>query len=152
MKDAPSSTKEFIRWAIDSETFAVLSTEGGGQPHTSLIAVTVYNEISSLLFATYKATRKYENITDNKRVAILFDNRSSEIKSSKDITVITAFGFANELNSNVHSKATKTHLLKHPDLKDFLESPECTLFEVKVDAYQIVKGIESVEWLNIADL
>lgn len=140
------STQDFIKSVISYETFAILSSEGKGQPHASLIAVTVSEELTTLLFATYKDTRKYENILQNPKVAILFDNRSCEIKSSKEIVVITAFGVANKIMADNLSAATEAHLIKHPDLKEFLASIDCVLFEVQVDAYQIVKGIESVEW------
>ncbi len=97
MKNKTLSTKEFIKSLITNETFAILSSEGKGQPHASLIAATAYKELKSLLFATYKNTRKYENILQNPKVAILFDNRSCEIKSSKEIVVITDFGVTNEI-------------------------------------------------------
>lgn len=145
------SAKDYIKSVIHNETFAILSSEGKSQPHASLIAVTVYDELKSLLFATYKDTRKYENICHNPKVAVLFDNRSCEIKSSKEIVVITAFGLAKEVAPENLSDTTELHLKKHPDLKEFLASTNCALIEVQIEAYQIVKSIESVEWCKTSE-
>ncbi len=151
MKNNTLSAKEYIKSVILNETFAILSSEGKGKPHASLVASTAYNELKSLLFATYKNTRKYENILQNPKVAVLFDNRSCEIKSSKEIVVITAFGVANEIVAENLSAAKEAHLKKHHDLKEFIASTDCALFEVQVDAYQIVKGIENVEWCKTSE-
>ena len=44
------------------------------------------------------------------------------------------------------------HLDKHPELSSFLQSEQCTFVKIKVDTYQVVRGIDDVEWWTIDDL
>ena len=61
---------------LRASRFAVLATEGNGQPHASLIAITPTQDIRSLLFATYRNTRKYLNISCNSQVAVLIEGEN----------------------------------------------------------------------------
>ena len=141
--------KEYIREVILANRFAVLATESDGQPHASLIAVTPSEGVLTLIFATYRNTRKYTNLIQNGKVAILFENRS--IKGAEEISVLTAFGQAEEVNAFDSEADTQAHLLRHPEQESFLLSTGCVLFRVKVEAYQVVRGIDDVKWWNIND-
>jgi len=44
------------------------------------------------------------------------------------------------------------HLERHPELISFLQSEYCSFFQIKVDTYQVVRGIDDVEWWTIDDL
>jgi hypothetical protein len=50
--------KTYIEDIFKISRFAVLATEGEGQPHASLIAVTPMENFRKLIFATYRNTRK----------------------------------------------------------------------------------------------
>ena len=125
---------------------AVLATEGDGQPHASLFAITPIDDFMHLIFVTYRNTRKYNNLIRNGKVAILFENRSTLSLSQPDIIVLTAFGYAEEIDKTNSDKALQLHLLRHPEFESFLLSNESTIFQVKVNAYQIVRGIEDIIW------
>jgi len=47
--------------------------------------------------------------------------------------------------------AFQSHLLRHPELEAFLLSTDCALFKVRVNAYQVVRGIEDINWWRIPD-
>ena len=70
-----TTVKEYIEGIINTSGFAVLATEGNGQPHASLIAITPLGNCRQLLFATYRNSIKYRNIKCNNKVAVLFENR-----------------------------------------------------------------------------
>jgi heme iron utilization protein len=66
--------KTYIEDIFKTSRFAVLATEGDGQPHASLIAVTPMDGYRKLIFATYRNTRKYQNLSHNGRVAVLVES------------------------------------------------------------------------------
>jgi nitroimidazol reductase NimA-like FMN-containing flavoprotein (pyridoxamine 5'-phosphate oxidase superfamily) len=146
-----TTTKEYIGDALQTNNLAVLATEGNGQPHACFIAITPMDDFVHLIFATYRNTRKYNNLKNNGKVAILFENRSTKSMSQPDIIVLTAFGYAEELDPFISEEAFQAHVLRHPELESFLLSTDCALFKVKVNAYQVVRGIEDINWWNIPD-
>ena len=144
--------REYIREIISANRFAVLATESEGQPHASLIAITPTEDYLTLIFATYRNTRKYTNLIQNGKVAVLFENRSIKDSYDQEISVLTAFGRAEEVLSGNTEADMLAHMSRHPELSTFLLSTDCAIFRVHVEAYQVVHGIENVEWWNIEDL
>lgn len=149
--DTQSFIKKYIEDVFQANNLAVLATEGNGQPHASLVAVTPADDFVHLLFATYRSTRKYKNLINNGNVAILFENRYINNLNQQEITALTAFGYAREVNKDEYGKAMQTHVLKHPEQGKFLSSTDCAIFRVLVNAYQLVLGIDDVKWWNIKD-
>jgi len=141
--------KSYVEEALRTNDFGVLATESDGQPHASLVAVTPMDDFSRLIFATYRNTSKYRNLLKNSKVAILFENRSVISVNQPDIFVLTAFGYAEEFDTAESDSALKAHLLRHPQLESFLSASDCAIFQVKVNAYQMVSGIDDIKWWNI---
>jgi heme iron utilization protein len=146
-----TANKEDIEDALQTNNLAVLATEGNGQPHASFIAVTPMDDLEHLIFATYRNTRKYNNLINNGKVAILFENRSTKSLSQHDIMVLTAYGHAIEVDNAISDAPLQTHLLRHPELECFLLSVDCAIFMVKVNAYEVVRGIDDIKSWNIPD-
>ena len=144
--------KDYIREVIQINRFAVLATAFDSQPYASFIAVTATEGYLKLIFATYRNTRKYNNLITNRKVSILFENRETNHPDNPQITVLTAIGQAEEMNIINSNVELQSHLLRHPELESFLLSPDCALFQVKVNAYQVVGGIEDVKWWTIDEL
>jgi len=144
-------SKDFVEEALRTNDLGVLATEGDGQPHASLIAVTPMDDCGHLIFATYRSTRKYKNLINNGKLAILFENRSIKSLSQPYITVVTAFGYAKEVDIADSDSARNAHLLRHPELESYLLGTDCTIFVVKVNAYQMVRGIDDINWWYIND-
>lgn len=63
--------KEFLKNLFSSQRLAVLATQSERQPYGNLVAFVAANDLKYLLFATTRATRKYSNISDNPRVAMV---------------------------------------------------------------------------------
>jgi nitroimidazol reductase NimA-like FMN-containing flavoprotein (pyridoxamine 5'-phosphate oxidase superfamily) len=144
--------KDFVVDILKANSLGVLATEGNGQPHASLVAVTQMDDLVHLIFATYRNTLKYRNLKDNKKVAILFDNRNDIHLSQTEIAVVTAFGEAKEVRIGESESVFHAHLLQHPEFEPFFLSADCVLFQVKVAAYQVVRGVDDITWLKIEDL
>ncbi len=147
-----TAVKTYIEDIFKNSRFAVLATEADGQPHASLIAVTPLEGFRKLVFATYRNTRKYNNLVQNSKVAVLVEsidiNRAGPYKSF----VLTAFGHAEEIENLEKNMVFNAHLDRHPELSSFLQSEQCTFVKIKVDTYQVVRGIDDVEWWTIDDL
>lgn len=138
--------KKVVETALESSRFAVLATEGAGQPHASLVAITPVESYRQLIFATYRSTRKYRNLLFNRKVAVLFEVGNTNKSSLQKSHVITAFGHAKEILPEERDSAISVHLKRHPDLESFLRSEDCAFIVVAVEAYQIVQGIDNVMW------
>jgi hypothetical protein len=133
--------------------FGVLATEQAGQPHTSLIAITPLDNGQRLLFATYRNTRKYNNLTHNKRVSVLMDGRRPVGQcSTPTCVVLSAVGRVQDIGVTAYPTLLNAHLQRHPDLLTFTQAPDCVLLEVVVEAYQVVNGIDDVRWWRAQDL
>lgn len=148
----PKATREYVDEALRSKRLAVLATEGGGQPHASLIAVTPFKGFRQLLFATYRNTRKFRNLALNSKVAVLIEGGDDDRLGSPKGYVITAYGHAEEIDMAANDKALKAHLHNYPDLLSFMGAADCALILMKVDDYQVVTGIDNVMWWSVDDL
>lgn len=144
--------KRYIEDIFKTSRFAVLATEGDGQPHASFIAITPMDSYRALIFATYRNTQKYNNLTRNGKVALLVESGKYSNAAQQDCFVLTAFGHVEEIEIADQEYVFNTHLEWHPDLLSFMQSEDCTLVRIKVDTYQVVRGIDDVEWWSIKDL
>ncbi len=79
----------------------------------------------------------------------LFEFRDNKNTTQHQTTILAAFGKANEVISAENAYLINAHLIRHPEQNDFLQSADCAIFKVKVNAYQIVLGIADVKWWNI---
>jgi heme iron utilization protein len=147
-----SVIKTYTEDIFKNRRFAVLATEGDGQPHASLIAVTPMEGFRKLIFATYRNTRKYSNLVHNGKVAILVENININSSGLQESIVLTAFGHVEEIKDGEEDIVLEAHLERHPELSDFMKSGDCSLVRIKVHAYQFVRGIDDVEWWTIDDL
>ena len=91
------------------------------------------------------------HLINNGKVAVLFENRYINHLNQQESTVLTAFGYASEVIKDEYEMAMQTHLLKHPAQHTFLLSNDCAIFRVVVNAYQLVLGIDDVQWWIIKE-
>ncbi|KAF0194772.1 MAG: pyridoxamine 5'-phosphate oxidase-like protein [Bacteroidetes bacterium] len=150
--DRLSETKAYIENVLKRNRFAVLATEGDGRPHASFIAITPMESYRVLVFATYRNTQKYRNLTRNGNAALLIESGSYDNNEQRDSFVLTAFGHTEEIRIEDHEAVFNAHLAWHPDLLSFMQAEDCILVRIKVNTYQVVRGIDDVEWWTIADL
>jgi len=144
--------KTYIEDIFKTSRFAVLATEGDGQPHASLIAVTPTEGYRKLIFATYRNTRKYQNLAHNGKVAVLVESIDIKKSGLQERFVLTAFGHVEEIEAAEIKLVFEAHLERHPELLSFMHSEDCSLIRIKVDRYQVVRGIDDVEWWTIDEI
>jgi nitroimidazol reductase NimA-like FMN-containing flavoprotein (pyridoxamine 5'-phosphate oxidase superfamily) len=133
-----------IQQLLQSEKLAVLSTEQQGQPYASLVAFAVTAGLESLVFCTPKTTRKFSNLANNSRVAMLINNCSNQASDIHNAVSVTAVGKAAEVVDTSKEDLSALYLQKHPHLKEFLQAESTALVRVRVQRYFMVRKFQDV--------
>lgn len=144
-----SNLRKMLRELFSSQRLAVLATQGGGQPYTSLVAFAATEDLKHLLFATTRSTRKYANLSDESRVSLLVDNRSNQDSDFHKAIAVTATGSAEEVSEQERDHLVSLYLRKHPHLEEFVTSPTCALLKVRVRTYYTVSRFQNVMELHM---
>ena len=147
-----STIKDYIEAVIKTSDFGVLATEGNGQPHASLIAITPFGNFRQIIFATYRNTLKYRNLSFNHKVAVFIEGGYTNMKGLKENIVLTVMGHAEEISSAGDEASYQAHLKRHPEMKSFMLSSDCVLIRVIAQSYQVVYGIDDTKWITADEL
>ena len=137
-----------IRRLVASQDYAVLCTQGGGQPYASLIAFAFSDDLAHATFVTPRATRKYRLLSECDRVALLVDNRSEGQERMMEIEAFTATGRAHLLERGEEWERRSSALVeRHPQLESFAASPTSALFRIDIVRYFHVSRFQEVlQW------
>ncbi|MFP4307837.1 MAG: pyridoxamine 5'-phosphate oxidase family protein [Desulfococcaceae bacterium] len=139
-----------LRALFAGQRLAVLATDDGDSPYTSLVAFFAADDLGRLLFATARSTRKYTNIAGNSNVSLLVDNRANAPADFRDAIAVTALGRAAEVSERERERLLPGYLAKHPHLAEFVGAPSCALMRVSVLRYLIVSRFQDVTELRMA--
>lgn len=126
------------------QPLAVLATDAGKGPYTSLVAVATTPDLHQLYFATLRATRKWTNLAGNHHVSILIDNRSNQVTDFSRAAAATILGNAEELSGPELETGLTIFLKRHPHLAVFTASPSCALFGVQIASIYLVTRFQNV--------
>mgnify|MGYP001050231905 CR=1 FL=1 len=148
MKDS-GELRKLIRDLLAGQPLAVLSTHGEEGAHASLVAFAVTEDLSQVLLATPRATRKFANLASDPRVALLVDNRSNRESDFHEAAAATVFGSAEEVPETERERSLALYLRRHAHLKDFVASPTTALLRVGVEKYSVVTRFQQVMELRI---
>ena len=134
-----------VRKLMAEQRFGVLCTaRPDGQPYTSLVAVVACEDLGQVAFATQRATRKFENISSEPRVALLLDDRANQPSDLLQAATVTVLGRTRELEGSDRDHWTVALLSKHATLGDFLRSPDCAVVVIEVDRLLLVTEFQRV--------
>jgi uncharacterized protein YhbP (UPF0306 family) len=138
-----------IRRLVRSQPYAVLCTQGEGQPYGSLVAYTVTEDLTHAVFATPKATRKFRLISQCDHVALVIDNRSQFPVQLMEIEGVTATGRAALIaEDDAFARCSQLLIDRHPYLTRFVQSASCGLFEIEIFRYFHVSRFQEVrQWI-----
>jgi nitroimidazol reductase NimA-like FMN-containing flavoprotein (pyridoxamine 5'-phosphate oxidase superfamily) len=153
-EEAPTPTVvECIRRLIEEEPFAVLCTQGGGQPYGSIVAFAFSPDLETLVFATPRATRKFRLLSECDRVALVVDNRDKFPGDLMKVGAVTITGRAQWVRPGARFDHWAQLLVaRHPYLKPFVESPSTALFRVDVVRCLHVTRFQEVrQWIPASD-
>jgi nitroimidazol reductase NimA-like FMN-containing flavoprotein (pyridoxamine 5'-phosphate oxidase superfamily) len=138
-----------IREVLDSQGVAVLSTRGEKFPHACLVAFVFSPDLDQIIFATSRSSRKYNNIKQDHRASILVDTRTNAEEDFHKASVVSAYGFIDELSGSDARKLEKQFLERHPYLEEFLAAPTTALMGMKVASYSLVSRFQNVLLLEM---
>jgi hypothetical protein len=156
MTEGGTAVKDEERWhrlrsLLHGQPLAVLATCAGTGPHATLVAFAVTEDLREILFATSRATRKFESLKENSSVSLLFDDRSNETRDFRDAAAVTAHGRAAEVGPARLEELRGLYLGKHPYLNDFVRAPSCALLSVAIETYDLVVNFQEVHVLRVGD-
>ena len=143
--------KEAIKGILDLQKLSVLATQGDGRPYGSLVAFAATSDLKTLLFATKRATRKYSNLLAHPDVAMVIDTRTNQVADFSDATAVTALGEVEEVDADDRQEFLNIYIEKHPNLKEFVQSPTCALLRVRVKNYIVVSRFQNVQELHVSE-
>jgi nitroimidazol reductase NimA-like FMN-containing flavoprotein (pyridoxamine 5'-phosphate oxidase superfamily) len=140
---------ECIHALVAEEPFAVLCTQGEGQPYGSVVAFAFDHDLGSFVFATPRATRKYRLLSQCDRVALVVDNRAKFPGDLMKVGAITVTGKAQQLEPGPSlDKWARLLTARHPYMKSFVESPSTALFRVDAVRFLFVTRFQEVhQWI-----
>jgi nitroimidazol reductase NimA-like FMN-containing flavoprotein (pyridoxamine 5'-phosphate oxidase superfamily) len=139
------SVLDRLRLLNKTQMHAVLATDSDGQPYTSLIAYALTPDTEKVVFATPRATRKFKNILKNRLVSLLIDTRSNTERDYMDAESVTILGKAYSLRRGKKwSELTEILKKKHPELIEFIDSPETAIVCVEINQCIHVTRFQSV--------
>ncbi len=148
MADKTSIRRE-ITALVNSQLLAVLSTHRDGQPYASLVAFAFSEDLAEIYFATARSTRKFTNIRQDRRVALLIDNRSNRSEDFHAAAAVTVIGSAVELEGQIREDSVRKYLARHPYLEEFVRAPTTALLKVAVSRYILVTRFQEVFELHM---
>lgn len=140
-----------LRELLTTQRLAVLATHGGGQPYGSLVAFAATEDLRHILFATGRATRKFSNLEEDPRAAVVVDNRSQSDTDFHAAAAATGVGIVSEPRPAERQALVDLFLRKHPYLADFVEAPSCALLRLAVDRYLVVTRFQTVMEISPSD-
>jgi nitroimidazol reductase NimA-like FMN-containing flavoprotein (pyridoxamine 5'-phosphate oxidase superfamily) len=141
--------REQIRALLQGQPFAVLCTQGSGQPYGSVVAYAFSDDLRSLTFATPVATRKYRLLCECENVALVVDSRSQHPGDMMQVEALTATGRALQLEAGPeYDRWAATLTARHPQLQSFVAAPSSALFRVDIVRYLHVTRFQEVhQWI-----
>ena len=147
----PAAIQSVVRQLLASQRLAVLATRAkNGHPYANLMAFAASDDLRSLLLVTSRATRKYENLMADPRVALLIDSRSNAASDFHEAVALTVVGRAEEVPAEDRNHLLAAYLEKHPHLEGFASSPSCAVFRVSVSSYYLVRQFQQVTELHLS--
>lgn len=147
-RSSPTEVRTRIERLIQSQPFAVLCTQGDGQPYGSVVALAATPDLASLVFATPVDTHKYRLLTQCNRVAIVVDSRPALAEDIMRGEAVTIVGVAEQVHRGPDRDRLSALLVeRHPDLATFVAEPGAALFRVAIGQCTFVRRFqESQHW------
>ena len=143
---------ERIGTLLNGQPFAVLCTQGEGQPYGSVIAYAFSLDLAAAAFATPRDTTKYRLLGKCDRVAVVVDSRSEFSGQVDSVEAITATGRAVELTGGPEFERWARALAeRHPQLRSFFRDAGSAVFRIDIERYTFVTRFQEVQrWSPLA--
>jgi general stress protein 26 len=141
--------RQELRRLFEAQSLGVLATHRTGQPYANLVAFYATDDLKHLFFVTPTATRKFENLKSDCRVAMLINNSTNQTVDFHRAIAVTVVGEASQVKGDKRQPILEQYLKKHPHLEEFVRSPSCALIRVAVKSYYLVQNFQNVTELHL---
>jgi len=143
------AVKEQIKNLVVNQSFAILCTQGKGQPYGSLIAYAFTDDQKHYFFSTPTATRKYHLLEQCDRVALVIDSRSQHQKNLMQVEGVTITGKATRLKKEEEiARAEELLSNRHSYFSEFIKSESTALFRIDVvRCFYVTRFQEVSQWV-----
>jgi uncharacterized protein YhbP (UPF0306 family) len=141
--------RERIRALLQGQPYAVLCTQGGGQPYGSVVAYAFSDDLRAVAFCTPVNTRKYRLLSECENVALVVDSRCAHLDDMMQVEATTATGRAVQLEEGPEYDLWAARLVaRHPQLGGFVAAPTSALFRLDMVRYLHVTRFQEVrQWI-----
>jgi hypothetical protein len=141
--------QDSLRRLIDSQSYAVLCTQGQSQPYGSLVTFAASDDLKNIIFSTPVATRKFRLLSECENVALVVDSRSASAHDLMRIEAVTATGRARIVERGPDFDRWSSLLIgRHPHLASFVRDESSALVRVEIDRYFHVGSFQEVrQWV-----
>lgn len=139
-----------IKKTLNAQLFGVLATKGEEYPYATLIGFAMNDECNTLVFATIRDTRKFNNLYKNPKVSFLVDSSTNSNTDIKDAVAVTILGEAHEIKDNDYLKYQSILLRKHPYLREFIVAPNCALIAINIERFIMVNNLQNVIEISLS--
>lgn len=144
--DTQESLQSRIKRLVEGQRYAVLCTQGQGQPYGSLVAFAMTPDLTHAVFATPKATRKFRLLSECDHVALVIDNRPEFPDRLMEVEGVTATGRASMVQAgDEFERWARLLTARHSHLQHFVRSASCGLFLIRVVRYFHVSRFQEVQ-------
>jgi nitroimidazol reductase NimA-like FMN-containing flavoprotein (pyridoxamine 5'-phosphate oxidase superfamily) len=140
---------ETLRTLLRTQMLAVLATQQGGHPYTSLVAFAASEDLRRIVFLTPRSTTKYRNLSTVPYVSLLIDSRTHSVEDFSAGAAVTVQGQGAEIGEKLGSALLDIFLRKHPHLESFARSPSTALCGVEVETYVFVTQFQHVVEMRV---
>jgi trimethylamine---corrinoid protein Co-methyltransferase len=147
--DERDVTLGLLRGLLAGQRLGVLATHGEDGPYASLVAFDAADDLRRLTFSTTRATRKYQLLTAEPRVAMLIDSRSDDDVDFHEAVAVTAVGPVAELTGDERADALARYIARHPHLTGFAGAQTSALLALDVVTYYVVRRFQTVTELHM---
>jgi len=121
----------------------VLATSLEGRPHCSLMAYMTDETAEWIYMVTHRGTTKYKNLLSNQQVSLLVDNRCEGMLADRsNLQALTVHGTYHAVEEEGSKKQILSQIReRHPQMGEFLDSPEAEVISVRVTSFLFLDGI-----------
>ena len=146
---ADAAVQARVRHLAESQPYAVLCTQGDGQPYGSLVAFAFSQDLRHAVFVTPVATRKYRLLSECDHVAMVIDNRSNNPDQLMEIEAVTGTGRSQMIErGDEFDQWAGLLVTRHPYLETFVNAPTCALFRIDIMRFLHVGRFQEVNrWI-----
>jgi nitroimidazol reductase NimA-like FMN-containing flavoprotein (pyridoxamine 5'-phosphate oxidase superfamily) len=143
--------RKYVENILKTQLYGVLATSYNGQPYTSLLAFASSEDLRNIYAATGKTSYKFQNLSNNQKVAFFIDTRSNNNFDTSNAFALTAIGEAIPVTKDKVAEIEDFYLERHPHLNSFVRSENVQFVQIKVSMFSLVERFQNVFLLEMDD-